>query len=445
MSKYPFFGKRGRPSKVESDICVKINKLINSNQVKQSDIDSILQTEGIPENTDELEKLYAYLTGETPVHVGAGGSSGGAEDYVEHEYVESNPDWKTDYSNIEGDELLVESSETKGGDGLGGDAIDFDPFSEPVVERGYTQGNFNTQEEINGNDREGVEFDENDFEQPENMGESVESEVGSREEQDIPNVEFEEEDIPEPQWSNTIEPETEIDDEEVESHKEPLGGDNLEDMTPAQKRKSAEKTADSILDMYCNFAPLPFKKWASFKDGKIQKMVLNDQINLNMQLENGVTVKDFIDGKNEQVDEIFAVDDDTRESIKDPLIDVLMEQEMALTPTQRLLIAVGSHVVTMGFSAFQLSQNNKQALETFTKFHKDMKDSGAGQPARPKAQKQTAQEPPVNYSQEFTEHDNESVMKIMKDLDGEINKDDDGIIDAEHDINVTVEEVNEED
>lgn len=435
MSKYPFFGKRGRPSKVEKEICTKINQLINSGQVKQEDVDSILNTEGIPETQSDLENFHAYLTGESPISESVGGNNTNikSEEYNDPEPISTE---ETDYSNIEGADIPPNN---KGG--IGGDAVDFDPFSEPVIERGYTQGNVggNTDETTDN----GVEFEDVDFEQPENLGDSVANELGGNGE-DIPNAEYSEEDIPEPQWSNTVEEEIVEEEAESEESSEPLGGDNLQDMTPAQKRKSAEKTAEALLDMYCNFAPLPFKKWASFKDGKIQKMVLNDQINLNMQLENGVTVKDFIDGSNEQVDEIFTVDEDTRESIKDPLIDVLLEQEIALTPTQRLLMAVGSHVVTMGFSAFQLAQNNKQALETFTKFHKDMKDSGAGQPVSRPATAQTAQEAPVNYAQEFTEHDNESVMNVMKDIENEINKDDDGIIDAEHDPNVTVEEVHED-
>ena len=38
MSKYPYFGKKGRPSKDEADLCKKINKLVNSGEVAESEI-----------------------------------------------------------------------------------------------------------------------------------------------------------------------------------------------------------------------------------------------------------------------------------------------------------------------------------------------------------------------------------------------------------------------
>lgn len=223
------------------------------------------------------------------------------------------------------------------------------------------------------------------------------------------------------------------DDEDYEDDGK-LGDGNLDDLSPAQKRKSAEKTADAILQMYSKFAPLPFKSWASFKDNTIQKMVIDGRLDLNMQLENGVTVKDYIDSQNEQVEDIFEVTEETQQEIKDPLVEVLLEQEIALTPTQRLMIAVGSHVVQMGFSAYQLSQNNKVALESFEKFHDQMKKPNPNYRQQPNTAKQPN---PVN-EERINDNDKQAVDELMR----EINKDDDGIIDAENDpsIEITVEE-----
>jgi hypothetical protein len=237
--------------------------------------------------------------------------------------------------------------------------------------------------------------------------------------------------------SDSEEEDEDYDDEDGEGG-EKLGGDNLQDLSPAQKRKSAEKTADALLSMYCQFVPMPFIKWSSFSDGKIQRMVFENKLDLSMQLENNVTVKDYIDGVNEQAQEVFKVTDETREEIKDPLVDVLLEQDLALTPTQRLMLAVGGHLVTMGFSAFQLAQNNKQALETFEKFHIQMNKQTA--PVYQESERPQAR--PKSREDKFSKHEKDVVNEIMREMNPIIyNEDeDDDIIDAEHNPNVEVSE-----
>ena len=305
--------------------------------------------------------------------------------------------------------------EDKGKRNSGENPINFNPFEEPVIERSYTKGFVNDQ-------KEEPLFDEEDMKMPSD-GESID--------EDIP----EDDDIPEPAYSNTALPQDEedYDEEDYDDDDEggdKLGGDNLQDLTPAQKRKSAEKTAEALLNLYCQFTPMPFKSWASFKDHKIQKMAFEGKIDLEMPLENGITVKDYIDGNNEQVEEIFKVSEETREEIKDPLIDVLLEQELALTPTQRLMLAVGSHLVTMSFSAYQLAQNNKVALETFERYHLQTKKEKTAPFSNDQAIKSKAK-----AKDNLSKVEKDAVEKFMREMSGE---DDEEIIDSEHDPNVEV-------
>jgi hypothetical protein len=230
-----------------------------------------------------------------------------------------------------------------------------------------------------------------------------------------------------------------------------LAEGNLQDLSPAQKRKSAEKTADAMLGLYCKFVPTPFKQWASFKERKINELSLKKEIDLEMELDGELTIKDYIDNHNKQVEGIFEVSEEQKNEIREPLIDVLLEQELALTPTQRLLMAVGGHLTTLGISAFQLAQNNKMALETFKQFQSDKIMSSQpyqqaqpqGQPyqqARPQAQPyqqtQTQSTPPPTSSggsfDEMTAFDTRMAKEIMD------------IIDAEHDPNVSVENTMED-
>lgn len=437
MSKYPYFGKKGRPSKEEADLCKKINKLVNSGEVSEDEINQLIDSDGLPTNLDELQDMYSYLTGEE-IKRKTNKLYTGEDEEEENDFSDSeqSDDFNDD---VDFEDIPQDNFSNVGGNKK--DAVGFDPFVPPVIERAYTKG-INVSNEQEDEDNEGVEFDENDFERPEG-GESVADKITSE------NVDDDvEDDIPEPAWSNYNEPEDDedddedYDDEDDDEGSEKLGDGNLDDLSPAQKRKSAEKTADAILQMYCKFAPTPFKSWAKFKDTTIQKMVIDGRLDLNMQLENGVTVKDYIDGTNEQVEEIFEVSEETQQEIKDPLVDVLLEQEIALTPTQRLMIAVGSHVVQMGFSAYQLSQNNKMALESFEKFHANMRRTNPQYQEPQNTPPQPEPRTSANPDDRITGNDREAVDELMK----ELNKDDDGIIDAEHDPSIEIiEEYPDED
>lgn len=427
MSKFWFFERKGRPTHNEKRICDNFNSVINEGKISAKEVEQYIEEYGKPMNETELDEMFGYLTGEY--------SNGKKYQYADSEYDDSDDSDDVEYEESESDEYQ-DNNFNSNSNSDAKDPIDFNPFEEPVIERSYTRGfapkneNFDDESDSEDDDSEtNVNFTNDDLKMPTD-GVEIDDE--------------EDEDIPEPEWASTggfttaLEEEDEDEDEydEEDDDREKLGGDNLQDLTPAQKRKAAEKTADALLNMYCQFAPLPFKKWASFKDNKIQRLVFENKIDLSMQLENNISVKDYIDGHNEQVEEIFKVSDETREEIKDPLVDVLLEQDLALTPTQRLLLAVGGHVVTMGFSAFQLSQNNKQALEAFEKFHIQMNQQKAPvyQEQEPNITRERRNRP---VQDKITKEELENVRKWT---DPNYDPDDDEIIDAEHDPSVTVTE-----
>lgn len=413
MSKFWFFDRKGRPTTNEKRICDKFNSLIDEGKVSNNQVEEYLEEYGKPMNESELEEMFGFLTGED--------SSG-------KKYVYAESDDSDDYDE-ENDEIYedTESEQVNVSQEKSNNSIDFNPFEEPVVERSYTMGfqpkSQGDDDESDSDDSETQSFSDEDMKMP-NDGESI--------------SDLEDEDIPEPEWANTggfsgEDDEDEDDDDEYDDDDDKLGGDNLQDLTPAQKRKSAEKTAEALLSMYCQFVPMPFIKWSTFSEGKIQKMVFENKLDLSMQLENNVSVKDYIDGVNEQATEVFKVSDETREEIKDPLVDVLLEQDLALTPTQRLMLAVGGHLVTMGFSAFQLSQNNKQALETFEKFHIQMNQQKS--PVYQQTTKSTKK--PRPRGEDLSKFERESVEEMLREMDKSYDEDDD-IIDAENDPRIEV-------
>ncbi len=223
--------------------------------------------------------------------------------------------------------------------------------------------------------------------------------------------------IPEP--INVISPDTDVNigTEEIKQQpssqpkKEPSApkreniNPNLEDMSPSQKRKAAEQSADAILTAYGNLAPIPFKKMASFNLGKIDNLHLKGELDKNMVIaDDGTTVGKYCHIVNGQVDATFEITKDMKDEIRPPLVEVLMENNLALTATQRLVVAVGQQVITMGLTAFQFMQQNKVALNEFKKFHNENKAAHAkivqvNQP-QPIRTEQVRREPVMEYKTE---------------------------------------------
>lgn len=143
-----------------------------------------------------------------------------------------------------------------------------------------------------------------------------------------------------------------------------------------EKRKNVEKTADVILASVQNILPLPFQTLARYRESHIQKLELADEINLDLVIkEDGTTVGGYIEEHNLKVSEILSLSDEDIETIKEPLVDVLMEKEIELTPTQRLLVASGNILIKMGITSLQLMQMKRTELEQFKIFHETKKST----------------------------------------------------------------------
>ncbi len=110
---------------------------------------------------------------------------------------------------------------------------------------------------------------------------------------------------------------------------------------------------------------MPFKWTAKFNLAKLDRMHKSGDVDLNMADENGQTVRDFCEKRNESVNEAFVITEPQKNDLKDPLVDVLLENNVALTPMQRLLLAVGGQVLQFGVAAGQMAIENKNYIKQF--------------------------------------------------------------------------------
>jgi hypothetical protein len=146
----------------------------------------------------------------------------------------------------------------------------------------------------------------------------------------------------------------------------------LKELSEPEKRKAAKQTSKMLVHSYCQLAPKPFIHISSFSIPKMEKMAMNKEIDMDMRLQTGetsfTTVKEYATENNAQVEEVFKVKEETREAIEDALTDVLMEQGMALTPTQMLGYLLVSHLTEMTMATFSLVGQKKDFMETIVKF-----------------------------------------------------------------------------
>lgn len=385
----------------DSELCDDIVAIVNGADSKpRNRLDAFLLRYPRCKNETQLKELKGYLIGNTTIDdltsffsktSGKRGrpkkdTSVSKNDFENHNDIELDNDNKTNF--------MSENSEKNS------DRIDT-PFDEPVIERGYTQGSFIKQDDA---DAETVESE--DYEN--------ENENKHETEYDDNSYEYEDDDIPEPEYREISEDETDESeqlDDESESGKL---SDNLDDLSPAQKKKAAEKTADVILNVYGAVAPLPFKYFSKFNEVKIADLSINGMLDLNLKLDGNTTVREYIDTVNTTVDEIMTFDDETREDIREPLVEVLMEKGLALTPTQRLMFAVGQHLFVMASAAASFYKQNAIALKQFQSYTTHQSERGT---TKSRANKTSKPNPTkVNLTANITDSEREQADRIMKDM-----------------------------
>lgn len=270
---------------------------------------------------------------------------------------------------------------------------DYDPLDDVVKKRDYTSGTVNSSSNVNNQTNVSQEY-------------IPEPEINQN------NTFIEDAKIIEPKGKNEI--------NNTSSQNEQSGFTNknvnpkMEDMSPSQKRKAAEKTAEAIVTTYAQVIPPIFKKISSFNIPKLQREAMRDEINLNMQIDNdGTTVIKYVEGFNSEVETAFTVTEEMQNEIKEPLIEVLLENNLALTPTQRLLLAVGGQIVSFTVAAIQLVNQKKQSIEAFKEFYKqNSNNSNKGNTYTPPPP--PPQQPSSNSSNNSTNNDDEK-MVVMGD------------------------------
>ena len=393
----------GRPSNAEMRARKKAKKeaeQLASSQLQKEEQDNIMKNQanskrGNPKSEINLKELDDKLQEQTDSSIDGGGSSGG-EKNIDDDFTDENPEINMDEShrfempeeddNFDRDRILKDDfvfDESSSGA--------YDPLEEPVIKRSYTTGNVNpnpqTAANPNGSTTIAQPFIEPIIQEPvikvppvidpnaqtsNAGGGNNNGNGGSGNNTANPNPNFDPN-----SFNNSNNPNNNNGTTVTPAPKTSVNPET-KDMSPKQKRDAAEKAADAFLLAYAKVIPIIPKKVSSFNMRKLQKMEMEDSLDLSLiagENNNGeVTVKEFCEDVNRQVEEVFTITDEMKQEIKEPLVDVLMENDIALTPTQRLIMAVGGQIVQMGFSTIQFMNQNKHALKMFAEWHREAKE-----------------------------------------------------------------------
>jgi|GEM_PF-2440545 len=306
--------KVGRPTDEEQMMIYSIEKIIDQKGIPMDEIPECHTLEDLIEVKTLLESYTPQEQNQKIEDFPISELNSQEEDKQEQQYSEDETeqdivsDWidKTDQiSEIEKNQARESTTNTADTEKIEKSQFindNYDPFSEPLIERSYTQAQTGQQVQEDSEDEEPLE----------------------------------------------------LEDSKTNPH--------LEDLNPVTKRKAAEQTANALLKGYARLVPQPFKWMSKLPEEKIEKMAFNGELDLTIEVSDGMTFEDYMRQTNEQLDEIFEVQDETLDEIKEPLIEVLMEQQLELTATQRLTMAIISHLAQMFTVALKLRQQNNRIL-----------------------------------------------------------------------------------
>jgi len=195
--------------------------------------------------------------------------------------------------------------------------------------------------------------------------------------------------------------------------------------TKAISEDDVEATAGQILDAYEAYFPQLFiaevMPWCpKFKMKDVNKYASKGMLDLHEMVQaqgldpdtnKAVPIQlpmgDYFTQHNGMMDSIFLVKPEEKEALREPLIAVLREEEIQLTPTQRLLMAVGLQTGTRLVACLQISAQNKKSLNSFMEAHKERMESLSQQlknrladEARQRAEEEAAKRPPEEITQD---------------------------------------------
>jgi hypothetical protein len=219
----------------------------------------------------------------------------------------------------------------------------YNPFSENVVERDYSKPNI----------AEGVI---NDLEEPVFHQASFD--------------EIRRESMAE---NNQMSQEADVDMNKL-NYQRVVQGDPLTNVNPSynaledkEKEAASEALVDTVLDLYEQS-----HKWGAhfvkYDEGKLQEKIMSDEIDIRRAIPinaqgDSVSIVDFVQTYNAQVDDAFAPDPSFRKKVRKPMINIFKKRGWGLTDEQQVLFAFGQDITAKVIIGYNMNKQMKGMID----------------------------------------------------------------------------------
>lgn len=357
--------QRGRPKKTDNDTVIGLNKKQSQDIPSNDNIpDTDIPDTDIP-NTESNDDLKGFIKNKKANN--------------------SNSD-----TNDLDDELSREIDDFEQEEGLNDIPDDYNPLNEPVKKRGYTDGSMGIDDNASQVGKtEGVISEPNykmggharkpDIDttliNPSNSGGDGVLDIPDDYNPYNDNKNNNNGGGSKKSSGNSSSNSNSISSSNSSSKKEKESGGNLSELSPKEKREQVEKTAEVILLAYKQYLPIPFVYFGTHDIKKLKKLEEKDEIDLDLIVnKKGETLLEYIKEFNNSVEETFKISDAEIEMIRPALVDVLMEKEVAFTPTQRLLFTVGQLVIAKIMMLIKFIRAKSADLKEFRQMHEENKE-----------------------------------------------------------------------
>lgn len=326
--------RRGRPKKEDNQ---KVEEKPNKSRFQSSRED--YEQDDIPEDMDDEQDNDDDL-----------------KRFLKEKQERKNAEKKLASNDID-EETLREIEEFEKEDGLNDIPNEnFNPLEESVIGRSYTGGVVNEGNNNNNNN--------NNFQNFQNNERIIEEPNYQSSKASTPNVD-----------SNLINNSTGNNDiPNNNSNGGNSGGGNSDNSNDKDNQKASpediRKTADIYLLAYKNFGGVPFTYFSEYDIKKLESLDKKGEIDITTEVDRkGTTFKEYAENFNKEVEKAFKPTDEEVESLREPLVDVLSEQNHNLTATQRLLLALGQIVVAKGMLTVKFMRQKKADTADMKQMH----------------------------------------------------------------------------
>ena len=165
------------------------------------------------------------------------------------------------------------------------------------------------------------------------------------------------------------------DDDNSNNQEENFKG-NLQDLSPAEKRRSVEKTAEMLLLVFTELVQSGYESMCTVNLEKLASKQLTGFLDLKLNIENEeTTVRGYFEAYNLQIKKASKLNPEELIHIKEALVDVLMEQNYAMSSNMRLVVAVFVLILSKGKEALMNIQSKNYAIKEMAKIHADKKEA----------------------------------------------------------------------